>query len=198
MDATAWDERYAASELVWSADANQFVAEIFGSLPAGRVVDLACGEGRNAIWLATRGWTVTGIDFSEVAVDKARRLAASHEVDVTWVHADATSHELEPDSADAVLVCYLQLPAAQLDAALARAREALAPGGRVVVVAHARDNLAHGVGGPRDPAVLPTPDQVVASLDGLEIERAGHAIREVSTDAGVREAIDVVVVARRP
>jgi 2-polyprenyl-3-methyl-5-hydroxy-6-metoxy-1,4-benzoquinol methylase len=75
MDARAWDERYAAAELVWSREPNQFVAAELGDLPPGSAVDLAAGEGRNAIWLASLGWSVTAVDFSRVALDKGARLA---------------------------------------------------------------------------------------------------------------------------
>src|SRR5689334_5266073 len=108
MDAAAWDERYAAADLVWSAEPNRFVAEELADLPPGRALDLATGEGRNAIWLARRGWDVTGVDFSQVALDKGRRLAG--DTVVRWVCADATRWE-EPASYDLVLLAYLQLPA---------------------------------------------------------------------------------------
>ena len=88
-----WDARYAATELVWSVTPNQFVAAELADLPPGRAVDLAAGEGRNAIWLASRGWDVTAVDFSQVALDKGRRLAESQRLagSVTWVCADATT-----------------------------------------------------------------------------------------------------------
>ncbi|MFL6133228.1 MAG: class I SAM-dependent methyltransferase, partial [Nocardioidaceae bacterium] len=72
MDARAWDERYAASELIWSATPNRFVEAELTSLPPGRAVDLAAGEGRNALWLADRGWHVTAVDFSLAGLDKGR------------------------------------------------------------------------------------------------------------------------------
>src|SRR4051794_41852696 len=75
MDAAAWDERYAATGLVWSAEPNRFVVAEMADLRPGRALDLAAGEGRNAIWLAVRGWRVTAVDFSAVAIDKGRRLA---------------------------------------------------------------------------------------------------------------------------
>ncbi|CAN5606494.1 hypothetical protein BH23ACT3_BH23ACT3_05250 [soil metagenome] len=197
MDADAWDTRYAGSDLVWSADANRFVTEVVEGWPTGRAVDLACGEGRNAIWLARQGWQVTAIDYSSVAVERGRRLADDAGVDVDFVCADATTHRVSPGTVDLALVCYLQLPADHLSAALDNAREALAPGGAVVVIAHALENLEHGVGGPQNPSVLPTVEQVVSDLDGLVVERAGNVSRPVTTAEGEREAIDLVVVARR-
>src|SRR5271165_7659380 len=96
MDAHAWDDRYSAAELLWSADPNVFVAEEAGRLPPGRGVDLACGEGRNAIWLAGRRWTVTAVDFSAVALDKGRRLAERAGVTVHWVNHDVVTWEPPP------------------------------------------------------------------------------------------------------
>src|SRR3954466_14110312 len=105
MDSAEWDRRYAASELLWGGEPNAFVATEVGDLPPGRALDLACGEGRNAIWLAERGWTVTAVDFSDVAVEKGR----SRNPDVDFRVADVL--ELEPDEQayDLVIVFYLQL-----------------------------------------------------------------------------------------
>src|SRR5215207_7679587 len=110
MDAAYWDERYAESELVWSAEPNRFVAEVCADLAPGRALDLAAGEGRNAIWLASRGWTVTATDFSAVGLDKGRRLAEHAGVAdrVAWLVADATAIDWPPEH-DLAIVAYLQL-----------------------------------------------------------------------------------------
>src|SRR3954464_10105171 len=110
MDAAGWDERYAATDLVWSAEPNQFVAAESADLPSGRALDLAAGEGRNAIWLAQRGWTVTAADFSRVGLDKGRRLAEHAGVSdrIGWVLADATATDWAAEF-DLVVVAYLQL-----------------------------------------------------------------------------------------
>src|SRR5574337_1309843 len=110
MDRYAWDERYAAHELVWSAEPNVFVAEVTGGLAPGRALDLACGEGRNAIWLAGLGWRVTGADFSDVALGKAAELAASRGVEVDWVVADVLEYEPQRRAYDLVAMLYLHLP----------------------------------------------------------------------------------------
>src|ERR1700712_1041252 len=98
MDAQTWDERYAAAGLVWSATPNQFVAAELAALPPGRALDLACGEGRNALWLADRGWQVTAVDFSRVALDKGRALAArqagSGPPQLDWVLGDALTCDI--------------------------------------------------------------------------------------------------------
>ena len=110
MDRHDWDERYQGESLVWSAEPNRFlVAEVEGLTP-GRALDVACGEGRNAIWLAEQGWTVTGVDFSEVGLDKARRLAAARGVSVPWELADVTEYTPAREHFDLVIVLYLHLP----------------------------------------------------------------------------------------
>jgi SAM-dependent methyltransferase len=198
MDAEAWDERYREKELVWSAEPNQFVEQEAAGLPPGRALDLAAGEGRNAIWLARRGWDVEAVEFSPVAIDKGRDLAAHAEVEVTWTLADLTDAP-ELQQADLVLLAYLHLPQPAADEALRHAASLVRPGGTLLVVAHARRNLTEGYGGPEDPAILSEPDEVVAGLagTGLEVEHAGEVTRTVVTDEGPRDAIDVLVRARR-
>ena len=140
MEARDWDERYAASELVWSEGPNRFVEEVVGDLEPGRALDLACGEGRNAIWLARRGWTVTAADFSKVAIEKAQRRADEAGVEVDWRQADIVTFQAPPASYDLVLFSYLHLPFEQMATALAKRRPALAPGGTLFVVGHALVN----------------------------------------------------------
>ena len=199
MDAKAWDARYAERELVWSVEPNRFVAAFAEPLAPGRVLDVACGEGRNAIWLAERGWTVTAADYSGVAIDKGRQLAAGRADGIDWRVADATTDDLGPGPYDLVVFCYLQLPADEFSVALARAAALVAPGGTVFVVGHARRNLTEGVGGPQDPSVLYEPDEVAAWLTaaGLGVVEADHVTRTVATPEGDRTAIDTRVVARR-
>lgn len=91
MDTTeqaAWDQRYSGPDLVWGEAPNRFVAEELAALPPGRAIDLGTGEGRNAIWLAERGWRVTAVDFSAAGLAQAARLAADRGVSVDWVQAD--------------------------------------------------------------------------------------------------------------
>src|SRR5690606_39971361 len=92
MDSKAWDERYRATGLVWGAGPNRFVVEQTEGLAHGRALDLAAGEGRNAVWLAERGWRVTAVDFSPVAVERGRRIAAERGADVEWAAADVRAY----------------------------------------------------------------------------------------------------------
>ena len=189
MDARAWDERYAAARQ-WSLTPNQFVEERLATLPPARGLDLACGEGRNAIWLAGRGWQMTALDFAGVALDRGRAAADEAGVAdrVTWVVGDALTEPLP--EVDLVVVAYLQLPAAERRTAVRRAWAALAPGGTFLLVAHDSTNLTEGTGGPQDAAVLYTAEDVLADLDGAgdpgdrEVVTAGRVARHVSVDDG--------------
>ena len=193
MTAAGWDAKYAASDSLWGAAPNRWVEQEVAELPPGRALDLACGEGRNAAWLAGRGWTVTGVDFSPVAIEKAQ--AHTAELAITWVCDSVVTWEPEPAAFDLVLVVYLHLPAGEREQALGHAVAALAPGGHLVVVAHDLANLTDGVGGPQDPTVLPTAADVTAALGDLHVLRAGTVERPV--DGAPRPAIDLLVHAVR-
>lgn len=195
MDATEWDARYSETELAWGAEPNRFLAPEVAGLEPGRALDLAAGEGRNALWLAQQGWTVTAVDFSSVGVDKARRIAAERKVDVTWVVDDVITFEPARDF-DLVIVFYLHLVPNDMKAVLAHAISALNPGGTLLIVGHDRANLISGVGGPQDPALLHDADEIAAELEGLVIEKAQQVLRPV--EGSDRDAIDTLVKAVKP
>jgi len=194
----AWDQRYSGPDLVWSAGPNRFVADEVTALPPGRAIDLGTGEGRNAIWLAERGWRVTAVDFSAAGLAQAARLAAKRTVTVDWVQADLLAWQPAPGSYDLALIAYLHLPSADLARVFRAAAAAVAPGGTLLVVGHDRDNIARGHGGPQDPDRLYTPTEVTAELGGLGIRRAEQVLRPVQTPEGERTAIDTLVRAERP
>lgn len=197
MDAQSWDERYAATESVWSAGPNGWVQERCEPLPAGRALDLACGEGRNALWLAGRGWDVVAADFSSVAVEKGRALEAHRPaggIPIDWRVLDVVSQPILGGPFDLVVIAYLQLPMPSRRSAHEAAADALTVGGTLLVVAHHSSNLADGVGGPQDPAVLFTAEDVLADLAdtvALRVDEAGVVLRPV--EGADRPARDVLV-----
>jgi SAM-dependent methyltransferase len=190
-----WNRRWAGERANAATTPSAFLIAETETLPPGRALDLACGAGRNAVWLARRGWRVTGVDFSDVALQAARGLAASARVDVEWIEADAVTWPAESRAYDLVAVMYLQLPAAERRAALARAAAAVRPGGTLLVVGHDLLNLTEGVGGPTQADVLFTPDDVAAEIGGLVVEKS-ERVRRAVEGAG-RDAIDALVRARR-
>ena len=198
VDPAAWNARYSGGELVWSAEPNRFLPPEVADLAPGRALDVACGEGRNGIWLARQGWDVVGVDFAEAGIATARRLASEAGVTVDWVVGDVTT--FTPDGLfDLVIVFYLQLEPAPAAAALGRAGAALAPGGTLLVVGHHVDNLERGYGGPSTAAVLHDPAVIASQLAaaGLTVSRADLVERPVDTPDGVRVALDSLVRAQR-
>ena len=193
-----WNARYAQKELVWSAEPNRLFAAEVGALDPGRALDLACGEGRNAVWLAGLGWQVTGVDFSDVALAKAARLAERRGVEVEWVLADVLEYDPAPRGFDLVALLYLQLPRAELAPVVRSAADAVAAGGTRVVLGHDTANLTAGYGGPKDATVLYTAADVAPELGDLLVERAESVERTVALDPGEAVAIDALVRARRP
>lgn len=193
----AWNERYSTSEYVWSIGPNQFVETHLSALDPGDAIDLAAGEGRNAVWLASRGWNVTAVDFSPVGLEKAARRAADNGVSVHFVEADATTYQPEAP-VDLVVVSYLQLEPEGRRTVLEHARTWLGPGGTLFVIAHDRANISGGHGGPSSPDVCYTVEETVEALEGMEIITAIVADRLVYTDEGERTALDTLVIANQP
>ena len=196
-DRELWEKRYGEAQSVWGWAPNRFVAEVLGPLPAGRALDLAAGEGRNALWLADLGWRATAVDFAENALARGREQATEHGLDVHWIHADVLDYQPEESAYDAVVIAYLHLPAGDLATVLRTAAKAVAPGGTLVVVGHDVTNIADGVGGPQNPDILYTPGLVtetLGQLKGLTVARAERVHRQ--TDRAPQPAIDTLVVAR--
>lgn len=200
MDAADWDERYAGADLVWTAGPNVWVRELCSPLAPGLALDVAAGEGRNALWLVEQGWIVTATDYSSVGVQRMheiadRRLGGLRDR-FTALVADAT-HPTGGTASDLVLFCYLHLPREEWDRAVAAGVAATAVGGLLLVVAHARRNLTEGVGGPQDAAILLDPEDVLASVAHLPVEVELAQLRARDVDGAPRPALDTVVLLRR-
>lgn len=208
MTASDWDKRYEEGRQ-WSVEPNQFFADAVADLAndgltTGRAVDLACGEGRNAVWLAERGWSVTAVDFSAVGVERGRIGAAEQGITLDWVVADLQRWDLGQRSWDLVAHVFLHWEPKLRVPFLARCVDAVADGGALVVVGHDRSNIEHGHGGPQNPELLTTPGELreIAERGGLSVSRAELVYRPVTVvaDDGSEtevQAIDHVVVARR-
>jgi SAM-dependent methyltransferase len=186
-----WDERYAQRRQ-WSEGPNALVAELLADLPPGTAVDLAAGEGRHALWLASLGWSVTAVDFSAVGIGRGRTRPGAE--GVTWVTADVLAWSAAPSSLDLVLVAYLHLPTDDVLGLLHRAVGWLRPGGRLLLLGHDLDNLARGVGGPQEPGILHSTGRLAPVAARLDVDRLDQVPRE--TPEGT--AIDTLLWGRRP
>ena len=217
MDSGAWDARYAGAELVWSADPNVWVRELCAPMPPGVALDIAAGEGRNALWLVEQGWSAVAADFSAVGVDRMNEIAdrrlAQRRSSFAAVVADATQPAPRPPSDlvvdsgtaagadrpayDLVLISYLHLPRTDWGEALSAAVRATVVGGAVLVVAHAVRNLTEGVGGPKDATILLDPEDVIASAAELPVDVELAQLRRRDVEGSDRPALDTVVLFRK-
>ena len=215
MDAAGWDARYAKGQ-VWSSEANRFFVDAVRAhgldRPAegAQAIDLGCGEGRNALWLAMLGWSVTGVDMSVVGVERGRAMADANDVSVDWVVADLEEWNLGAGSWYLMALVYVHWPTGKRLPFMQRVVDGLALGGHLVIVGHDRTNIEHGHGGPQNPDMLTTPDELamLSRGAGLEVLEAREVRRPVSLEPGhgavavdgatTADAIDHVVVVQRP
>ncbi|MGH3423350.1 MAG: class I SAM-dependent methyltransferase, partial [Nocardioidaceae bacterium] len=149
--------------------------------------DLGCGDGRHAAWLASHGWQVEAVDFSATAIDQAGRRPDADQARIAWTVADALTWQ-PTGPVDLVLVAYLHL--VDLGTVLAGALAWLGPSGTLVYLGHALENIEHGVGGPQEPVVLPTVEQLAAAVGGARVHRLEHVPRETADGT----AVDVLAV----
>lgn len=204
MDSNYWDEKYSTEEFIYTKVVNRFVAELCGKIPAignKRAIELAGGEGRNAVWLAQQGWHIENIDFSQKALDKY--LAFAEEQGVAQLCsatcADATLFEPQVSPVELAVIGYLQIPEEQLEIATRRIAGYVSQGGYLMGVWHSRDNLAGGFGGPRDPDVLPNVATISKALEGtgLEIEILENREGQIQTKEGLKPSTTLVLLAKR-
>jgi SAM-dependent methyltransferase len=196
----AWDKRYAEAEMVWSLEPNEFVVEYLSDVPTGKMLDLGGGEGRNALWFASRGWQVENSDFSAVAVGKFLERAQREGLTelCTGTAVDATNPEsCVTKPVDLAIMAYLQIPSTDLAAAISTAAQSLRSGGTLFGVWHARENLTEGFGGPPSPELNPTRDELRSACDALGLQVHTLSLRDRFFVSGgeERKAIDVVLLA---
>ncbi|MBI9113716.1 class I SAM-dependent methyltransferase [Sanguibacter suaedae] len=198
-----WDERYASTRSVWSGNPNPHLVTETAHLTPGRAVDVGAGEGADAIWLAQRGWTVTGVDHSRVGLDKAAAHAAQAGPDVAarirWEHADVTTWDPGPDAFDLVTAHFMHLPSVVRDPLFERLVRTVAPGGTLLVVGHALADRKTALRGHFDPDFFWTGAQVRALLDPERwvVETDSEPGRTVVHDGEEMHVGDTVVRARR-
>lgn len=196
--AVEWDERYASREQVWSGRPNGALVTEVGQLEPGRALDVGCGEGADAVWLAGRGWDVTALDVSGVALERAALHARDAGVHVQWVHAGLVDARLPAGAFDLVSAQYpalLRTPSNEAERSLLAA---VAAGGVLLVVHHADVDVeqarAHGF----DPADYVSPSDVAALLDDWQVDVDERRPRDVPVGGGgAHHTHDLVLRARR-
>ena len=201
MDSSTWDQKYSTEEFIYTKVENRFVVELCKDLDGTNkiAIDLAGGEGRNSVWLAKRGWQVENIDFSQVALDKYLQFAEEEGVEDNCLAtcADALTFVPQLTPVDLAVIAYMQIPQKDLEVAIRRLSEHLAPGGNLVGVWHSRDNLEGGFSGPID---RPSVASITEALQGtgLEIEVLENRDGQIQTKEGLKPSVTLVLLAKRP
>lgn len=197
-EAARWDERYSRPGFAFGSEPNGFLVEMAHRIPAGKVLCLGEGEGRNALFLAQRGCAVTAVDQSAVGLAKTRRRAAERGLSVETVQADLADFTIEPDSWDAVVSIFCHLPPDLRASVHGRAAAGLIPGGVFVLEAYHPSQLEHGTGGPPVPELLMDAATLKLELAELELEHLVELERDVvEGDFHTGMAAVVQVVGRR-
>lgn len=198
FDAAFWDERYAQRDASWDPDPNPHVEAVAKDLPPGSALDVGCGEGSDAVWLATRGWSVTAVDISQVALDRGR--AHDPTGRVTWQQADLLAWTPAEASFDLVSSQFMHFGAADRTALFRKLAAAVRPGGTLLVVSHHPSDLEANVGRWPMPELFYTADEVAEALDPARWETTVKAAipREArNLDGELIQIHDTVLVARR-
>jgi len=194
-----WDERYEHHDHQrWSGEPNGvLLAEIAGETP-GSALDVGCGEGADAVWLALQGWQVTAVDVSQVALDRGATAADEVDATVDWVCADVVTTPPTVGAYDLVSVQYPALPHSPDDRAIRSLLAAVAPGGILLVVGHGASSHEYARSQGFDPAMYIEPADVAAHLDDnwvIEIDETRQ--RTTSPSHGSPHSHDIVLRARR-
>ncbi len=194
-----WNQRYAEPGYAYGTEPNDFLREQASRIPTGRVLCLAEGEGRNAVYLAERGYQVLAVDASSVGIDKTRALAEQRGVQVEAVVSDLAEYRLGESAFEGIVSVWCHLPP-QLRRELHRqVVVALKPGGILILEAYTPRQLGYGTGGPPNEALTMTLAALNTELAGLEFLVAREVEREIHEGKYHDGPSHVVqVVARRP
>ena len=179
MDAQLWNERYSQPDYVYGTEPNEFLASVADRIPAGPVLTLGEGEGRNGLFLASRGYEVTAVDQSEVALAKARRLAEERGLRIATQPADLADYRIEPGAWAGIVSIFCHLPKTIRVPLHTAVVEGLRPGGVFILEAYTPKQFGRGTGGPGSPELMMSLDDLQRELAGLEFLHAQELEREV-------------------
>lgn len=181
LDSRYWDSRYAEADYSYGTEPNDFLVQVAPRIPPGRVLCLAEGQGRNAVYLAGLGHLVTAVDQSAVGAQRAQRLAAERGVRIETITADLADFLIAPGAWEGIVSIFGHLPPALRADVHRRAVAGLRPGGAFVLEAYSPRQVHFDTGGPRagQEELLVPLSSVAAELGGLRLERAAEVEREV-------------------
>ncbi len=199
MSSTFWDQRYSGDDLAYGQAPNEFLLSMASRLPeTGNALDIGAGEGRNALFLASRGLHVLAVDQSQVGMQKAQQLAQERGLTLRTQAVDLQDFDAEHNSFDVISSIFVHLPTKLRAAVHQRVGTWLKPGGVFLLEAYAPDQIKRGTGGPKDPSLLASLDVILGELSGLEVEHQAALVRNVTEGQfHTGEASVVQVLARK-
>ena len=174
-----WDERYSAEEYVYGTSPNNFLEANFSSIPKGKVLSLAEGEGRNAVFLAKQGYSVTAVDASLVGLNKARKLAEDNGVVIEFIQADLADYDLGENQWDGIVSIFCPLPSSVRKQLHKKVAAGLKPNGVFLLEAYTPDQLKHGTGGGNSVDVMQSKETLSLELAGLKFQHLIELEREI-------------------
>ncbi len=174
-----WDERYSADEYVYGTEPNEFLAAEFGNIPKGKILSIAEGEGRNAVFLAKQGYEVTAVDGSAVGLKKAKALADANGVAIEFIHADLAEFDLGEEKWDGIVSIFVPLPSAVRQQLYSKLEKALKPNRVFLVEAYRPDQIKYGTGGGSSADTMQTKETLTRELPGLSFSHLVELDREV-------------------
>ncbi len=175
-----WDSRYSSKEYTYGKTANGFFRENLDSLKPGSILLPGEGEGRNAVYAAKTGWTVTAVDYSGEGRKKALKLASEEKVSIRYIHSDICSWAAPEQEFDAVALIFVHLPREQTAVFFRKMIKSLKPGGRFFGQLYSREQLAYGTGGPRNPDLLYSTEDIAGYLKGTNILLLNQHIKKIT------------------
>jgi SAM-dependent methyltransferase len=174
-----WDERFAQPGFAYGTEPNDFLREVVSTIPKGKVLSLAEGEGRNGVFLAQQGYDVTGVDSSKVGLAKAENLAKERGVTISTVVTDLAAYEIAPAAWSGIVSIFCHLPPPARSRLYRQAVAGLKPGGVLVLEAYTPKQLEFKTGGPPVAELMPTLAELKTELAGLQFEIAREIEREI-------------------
>jgi hypothetical protein len=192
---TDWDARYAEPGWAFGTEPNDFLRDHAQHIPRGRVLCVAEGEGRNAVWLAGRGYDVTGVDSSSTGLEKAKALASERGVSITTVVADLESYVIEPDAWQGIVSIFAHVPTELRRRVHAAVVAGLAPGGVLLLEAYRPDQIGRGTGGPREDDRMVNLERLrneVGALEWLVAREMEREVIEGHRHSGVSSVVQLV------
>ncbi|MFD8456791.1 class I SAM-dependent methyltransferase [Streptomyces antimycoticus] len=198
MDAQFWDDLYRSRDQLFSGAPNGVLVTEITDLPLGQALDVGCGEGADAIWLARRGWQVTAVDISRAALERAVAAATDVQGRVAWTRADLTGTPPPAAAFDLVSVHYFPLAHQPDHTALRGLLDAVAPGGTLLFATHALADLSPDPERDFDPGDYYQPDEIARLLDDDWTVLINETRpRTAPAPAGTHHTQDTVLRARR-